>query len=350
MTTEKNPFVEAYQWNNGTANTCPLCIDLATQDRFGLGNGVFPKNEVPLDHPNGFCYITSIMSSRDDVDKALIDWINGTGDVGMNQQLDEFARDMGFMPQVVKNAVQNSPKTSAAQFGTDKWYNTNFKKITKEMTQEQKDELVKGLKNGTDGWQKAFAKVSKSSKFKGFVNEKTGAFYSPANKFVNIDLAAIQKQAESSGIENKMHTLFHEMGDAIDDYGTYKYSQSVKFTKAFKDDVKKIFADYKKDDGMMFSYKFGQLKLDDNSRGIQDIFSGLNNAEKIGNAKNPFYEEKVRTNWSHSNDYWTRRDVEKEMKSELFAHLSAAQASPTQRKMMEQWFPNSLSTFEEMLK
>jgi hypothetical protein len=182
------------------------------------------------------------------------------------------------------------------------------------------------------------------------VNEKTGAFYSPANKFVNIDLAAIQKQAESSGIENKMHTLFHEMGHAIDDYGTYKYSQSVKFTKAFKDDVKKIFADYKKDDGMMFSYKFGQLKLDDNSRGIQDIFSGLNNAEKIGNAKNPFYEEKVRTNWSHSNDYWTRRDVEKEMKSELFAHLSAAQASPTQRKMMEQWFPNSLSTFEEMLK
>jgi hypothetical protein len=108
MTTEKNPFVEAYQWNNGTANTCPLCIDLATQDRFGLGNGVFPKNEVPLDHPNGFCYITSIMSSRDDVDKALIDWVNGTGDAGMNQQLDEFAKDMGFMPHVVKNSADTN--------------------------------------------------------------------------------------------------------------------------------------------------------------------------------------------------------------------------------------------------
>jgi hypothetical protein len=123
MTTEKNPFVEAYQWNNGTSNTCPLCIDLATQDRFGLGNGVFPKNEVPLDHPNGFCYITSIMSSRDDVDQALLDWINGTGDVGMNQQLDEFAKDMGFMPQVVKNAVEQSAIGEQMPFDKQEWLN-----------------------------------------------------------------------------------------------------------------------------------------------------------------------------------------------------------------------------------
>jgi hypothetical protein len=116
MTTEKNPFIEAYQWNNGTANTCPLCIDLATQDRFGLGNGVFPKNEVPLDHPNGFCYITSIMSNREDVDKALIDWVNGVGDEKMNAQLDEFAKDMGFLPQVVKNVAEQNVLPESVKF------------------------------------------------------------------------------------------------------------------------------------------------------------------------------------------------------------------------------------------
>jgi hypothetical protein len=48
------------------------------------------------------------VSDNDKVDQALLDWINGTGDAGMNAQLDEFARDMGFMPQVVKNAASAS--------------------------------------------------------------------------------------------------------------------------------------------------------------------------------------------------------------------------------------------------
>jgi uncharacterized protein YnzC (UPF0291/DUF896 family) len=107
MTTQSNPFVEYYQWNNGhSSNICPLCIDLATKDMFGLGAGIFPKNEIPLDHPNGQCFITSVISDANKIDDALINWVNDTGDPDMNKQLDKFANDMGFLPQTVKSSVK----------------------------------------------------------------------------------------------------------------------------------------------------------------------------------------------------------------------------------------------------
>lgn len=105
MTTEKNPLIEAYQWNNGHADTavCPLCQELAGTDKFGLGVGIFPKNEVPLDHPNGYCFITCVVLENKDVDKRLYDWVNDTGDSKFNKQLDYFAKDMGFTAEKVKN-------------------------------------------------------------------------------------------------------------------------------------------------------------------------------------------------------------------------------------------------------
>lgn len=110
MTTEKNPLIEAYKWNNGHADTavCPLCQELAGKDSFGLGAGVFPKNEVPLDHPNGYCFITCITLDDKDVDKRLIDWVNDAGDSKFNKQLDAFSKDMGFTPIDVKNVVNNN--------------------------------------------------------------------------------------------------------------------------------------------------------------------------------------------------------------------------------------------------
>lgn len=108
MTTEKNPFIEAYQWNNGHADTdvCDLCKELAETDGFGLGPGIFPKGEVPMDHPNGYCFITAITMSREQIDNALIDWVNDTGDSSMNNALDEFSKDMGFLPITVKEKVK----------------------------------------------------------------------------------------------------------------------------------------------------------------------------------------------------------------------------------------------------
>lgn len=55
-TTIDNPFIEGYRWiTSGSDRVCPVCIDRESTDKFGLGIGIFPKDKLPLDHPNGMC-------------------------------------------------------------------------------------------------------------------------------------------------------------------------------------------------------------------------------------------------------------------------------------------------------
>ena len=64
--TQNNPFIIGYKWEtSGMANVCALCLDRESTDEYGLGEGVFPKDELPLDHPNGNCTfsIVSVYSS-----------------------------------------------------------------------------------------------------------------------------------------------------------------------------------------------------------------------------------------------------------------------------------------------
>lgn len=107
--TEKNPFVSAYKWNNGHhSRICPICIARAENDEYGLGPGIFPKGEVPLDHPNGYCYLSVVQTmSNEQVVDSLANWYHGTGSKKMNNQLDEFARSLGYDISTVKNSLKN---------------------------------------------------------------------------------------------------------------------------------------------------------------------------------------------------------------------------------------------------
>lgn len=100
-TTQKNPFFTGYKWNNGRSHTevCEVCKKRAREDH-GLGmKGVYKKDELPLDHPNGKCFITVVQTmSSDDVVKSLADWYKGEGDPQMNKALDEYAKSMGYDP------------------------------------------------------------------------------------------------------------------------------------------------------------------------------------------------------------------------------------------------------------
>lgn len=89
-----NPFIEAYQWiTSGMPNVCPLCIERADTDQFGLGEGIFPKDELPLDHPNGNCTFDIVSSWNEDTARqAVFDWaFGGLDDPELSEKLDEFA-------------------------------------------------------------------------------------------------------------------------------------------------------------------------------------------------------------------------------------------------------------------
>lgn len=92
LTTKDNPFVEGVQWVSAFAHgrTCELCKERATEDKFGLGKGVFPKDQLPLDHPNGLCSFGAVVGSMDDISDRLADWVEGKPD----KELDKFNKTL----------------------------------------------------------------------------------------------------------------------------------------------------------------------------------------------------------------------------------------------------------------
>lgn len=77
-----NPFVEGIEWlaSNG-GRTCELCMS-----RDGV---VYPKDALPMDHPNGMCtFVAAIPYSSVEVADRIGDWYNGKSD----PELDRFSK------------------------------------------------------------------------------------------------------------------------------------------------------------------------------------------------------------------------------------------------------------------
>ena len=94
--TYKNPFIDAYRWvTSGGDKVCPLCIERETQDLYGLGEGIYPKDKLPLDHPNGMCTFEVVVSMSDEeIGEAIADWYLGEGDEMMTRKLNDFVKSI----------------------------------------------------------------------------------------------------------------------------------------------------------------------------------------------------------------------------------------------------------------
>ena len=92
--TKYNPFIDAYRWvTSGGDRVCPLCVERATMDDYGLGEGIYPKDQLPLDHPNGMCTFEVVVTmSEEEIDNAITDWYLDQGDEEMNEALDKFVK------------------------------------------------------------------------------------------------------------------------------------------------------------------------------------------------------------------------------------------------------------------
>ena len=95
-TTKANPFIEAYKWLiSNSDRVCPLCIERSTTDSYNLGAGVYPKDQLPLDHPNGMCTFSIVMvKSYTEIADDLANWVQGTGNKELNKALDKFANSL----------------------------------------------------------------------------------------------------------------------------------------------------------------------------------------------------------------------------------------------------------------
>lgn len=79
--TKDNPFVEKYLWHSSNSGrVCPICA--ARDGRY------YEKDELPLDHPNGMCAVTAVISkSTDEIAAELAAWAKGEPNAGLDRWL-----------------------------------------------------------------------------------------------------------------------------------------------------------------------------------------------------------------------------------------------------------------------
>lgn len=85
-TTQPNPFVSKYKWiSSNSGRVCELCASRDGQ--------FFPKDDLPLDHPNGMCTFVAVMpDSITDIADRIADWANGKSDPALDKYA-EFLRN-----------------------------------------------------------------------------------------------------------------------------------------------------------------------------------------------------------------------------------------------------------------
>ena len=92
VTNRYDPFIIGYKWltSNFHGRVCPICRERAETDQYGLGTGVFPKDELPLDHPNGMCTFEAVFEKTPKEIGEMIDkWYNAP--TGTYPEIDKYA-------------------------------------------------------------------------------------------------------------------------------------------------------------------------------------------------------------------------------------------------------------------
>lgn len=89
-----DPFVIGYRWltSDFHGRVCEICRERAETNHHGLGEGVFPKDDLPLDHPNGMCTFEAVFSDdMDTISDRIIRWYES--ELGTDPELDRYAED-----------------------------------------------------------------------------------------------------------------------------------------------------------------------------------------------------------------------------------------------------------------
>ena len=65
MSAEKADWIKGVKWSlSGSHPKIDICDTWASQDLYGMGPGVYPPRDAPIDHPNGLCHTLDVLVSR----------------------------------------------------------------------------------------------------------------------------------------------------------------------------------------------------------------------------------------------------------------------------------------------
>jgi len=63
---QDKPWVYGFKWNLSASHPFPDICDVWAEKDYGMGAGVYNADNLPIDHPNGMCYVTTVQVAPKD--------------------------------------------------------------------------------------------------------------------------------------------------------------------------------------------------------------------------------------------------------------------------------------------
>ena len=360
-----NPYNQFVKYHTGHAGsrTCSMC-----RDRDGK---IFPIHDAPLDHPNGLCWLSPVMSKDGKTELSLADMIDDINDYYDGKPnsgvMEKWLQDKGKTnkikptqkPQTSKKQDQPKPTIPKGQLYTTEQREQRYTELEQRLSEgissmledelannKNKDRLIKPYTQTT-----VRGILSNLKKYPPTIQDlylhtteqlqmsytKGGAYYQPGFKKIYFSV-----KKTNNDERGPYGTIFHEWGHLIDN----QLSNNV-LTQERKDEMHKIL---KKDVDARIEYrmkehgvsrrdarKLVKKELQDASdaiAGVSDIYGGL-----TGN--------QVRGWWGHSKGYWDRFDVKAEVCSEAWADILQSYGIDSQAKYVSIYLPGGKAFVEK---
>lgn len=364
-----NPYNKFVKYHTGHAGsrTCSIC-----RDRDGK---IFPIHDAPLDHPNGLCWLSPVMSKDGKTELSLADMVDD-----MNDYFDG-KPNSGVMTQWLGKSyplrVEPKPQPKPQQ-PTEPPKATILKGhlYTEEQREQKYQELETHLLDGIssmletelvnnknkDNMIKPYAKttvkgiIGNLRKYPASIQDlylhtlkdlkmnytPDGAFYSPMTDSIHFSV-----KKTNNDNRGPYGTVFHEWGHMIDWHiysetgGTVTNSVKEEMYKILKQDV---------EDRIKYQQKNSRVKINkaeakklvtselngatDAIAGVSDIYGGVTGNAVVGR-------------WGHAKSYWTRRDKKGEVCSEAWADILQSYGIPNQAKYIEKYMPGGKAFVEK---
>ena len=366
-----NPYLQFVKWHSDhqAGRTCQQCIDRNGQ--------LFKIDEVPLDHPNGMCWIQPVYSidgkteaTPEEIAKDMKAWAEGSKNSKLMDKIPEY-KGLGGTHKV-KEKPQGKEKGLVF---TDEERTKQYHKFKRFLQRElpemgpeyNVDALILRLQQAPKNVQDMYLTVG--GKFKIVDSKKPGAYYSPGDKKIHMSLRDKHNNKIRFGDEHRYDVLFHEWGHLMDNQWKMKTSKYMKFkgrdvgtklsTKSklcasLEEDMNNWMDNYaktkfpgRKAPQTLLKNKFNEF-LNDNEKhtiAIQDGIRGITGGD-------------IRTKWGHDLKYYKRNvagkltekdSVHLEVSSELFAEVSAGMMHEDTRQFLETNFPNLVKEYNNMV-
>lgn len=364
-----NPYNKFVKYHTGHAGsrTCSIC-----RDRDGK---IFPIHDAPLDHPNGLCWLSPVMSKDGKTELSLADMVDDMNDYfdgkpnsGVMEQWTGKSYPLRVEPKPQPKPQQPTepPKATIPKghLYTEEQREQKYQELETHLLDGISSMLETELVNNKnkDNMIKPYAKTTVKGiigtlrKYPASIQDlylhtlkdlkmnytPDGAFYSPMTDSIHFSV-----KKTNNDNRGPYGTVFHEWGHMIDRHiasetgGTVTNSVKEEMYKILKQDV---------EDRIKYQQKNSRVKINkaeakklvsselngatDAIAGVSDIYGGVTGNAVVGR-------------WGHAKSYWTRRDKEGEVCSEAWADILQSYGIPNQVKYIEKYMPGGKAFVEK---